>query len=135
MRIFPLMVMSTVSNAQAEGVTTDKVQLEQDAIDEICGLTEEIYNAQKAMDREKAIGKVSGAVNLTRLNELGRMVVRRGEELVPLVNAYEKIHKEKPVLDGRCMFAQGFDKAEWDRLKKKAGKQKKNEMKKILPKK
>ena len=62
------------------------------------------YDSKKAMDHEKKIGKVSGSVNMTKLNQAGRDGVDAMNEADKLLDLYKKKYGERPDLDNRCVF-------------------------------
>lgn len=83
-----------------------------DDLSEICDALKKAYDAKKTIDQEKKIGKVSGAVSLTKLNQAGRDIVEGQEEADRLIEGYKKKYKEFPDLDNRCRFFVEMDAKE-----------------------
>lgn len=77
------------------------------------------------MDHERKIGKVSGAVNMAKLNQSGREGVESMEEVGKLLADYKKKYSEMPDLDSRCRFFVEMDakeKADFFKMSKKRNK-------------
>lgn len=107
----------TSSSLLAEEVKTEKElskdeQMEIDEISDICDALKKAYDSKKAMDHEKKIGKVSGAVNMTKLNQAGRNGIEAVEEVDRLMSSYKKKYGETPDLDNRCRFFVEMDSRE-----------------------
>ncbi|WP_373998694.1 hypothetical protein [Bdellovibrio bacteriovorus] len=99
----------TSSSLFAEEVKTEKYlskdeQIEIDEISDICDALKKAYDSKKAMDHEKKIGKVSGAVNMTKLNQAGRDGIEATSEADRLLTNYKNKYNEFPDLDNRCRF-------------------------------
>lgn len=114
----------TSSSLLAEEVKTEKElskdeQIEIDEISDICDALKKAYDSKKAMDHEKKIGKISGAVNMTKLNQAGRDGVDAVEEADRLLEIYKKKYGETPDLDNRCRFFVDLSKDEKKIFKKK----------------
>lgn len=99
----------TSSSLLAEAVKTEKElskdeQIEIDELSDICDALKKAYDSKKAMAHERKIGKVSGAVNMTKLNQAGRDGVEAVEDVDRLLAIYKKKYGEIPDLDNRCKF-------------------------------
>lgn len=94
-------------------------QIEIDEISDICDALKKAYGSKKAMDHEKKIGKVSGAVNMAKLNQAGRDGVDAVEEADRLLEIYKKKYGETPDLDNRCHFFVDLSKDEKKIFQKK----------------
>lgn len=93
----------------AQEVKTEKElskdeQVEIDDLSDICDALKKAYDSKKAMDHERKIGKISGAVNMTKLNQAGRDGVEAMTEADKLLELYKKRYGERPDLDNRCAF-------------------------------
>lgn len=72
-------LITSISNAQEkilEAGAEEKLSPEEEAegndIGAICDALKKAHDAKKKMDHEKKIGRVSGAVNMSKLNQAGR---------------------------------------------------------------
>lgn len=97
------------SSLLAEELKTEKElskdeQIEIDEVSDICDALKKAYDSKKAMDHEKKIGKVSGAVNMAKLNQAGRDGVEATSEVDRLLSNYKNKYNEFPDLDNRCKF-------------------------------
>lgn len=87
-------------------------EAEIDDLSDICDALKKAYDAKITIEQEKKIGKVSGAVSLTKLNQAGRDIVEGQEEADRLIEGYKKKYKEFPDLDNRCRFFVEMDAKE-----------------------
>lgn len=107
--VLGFVLVFTSSSLLAEEVKTEKElskeeQIEIDELSDICDALKKAYDSKKAMDHERKIGKISGAVNMTKLNQAGRDGVEAMKEADDLLASYKKRHGEMPDLDNRCKF-------------------------------
>ena len=87
----------SLEEVKTEKELTKDEQIEIDELGDICDALKKAYDSKKAMDHERKIGKVSGAVNMAKLNQAGRKGVEAVEEADRLMTLYKKKYSPESV--------------------------------------